>query len=138
MMSLSFSRRRIVKCFGSYHDDFCILSVPWLCWLKQKSWLGIKCYYSRANIVSKEVGSLDQCCFMFMKYLYQSFGQLVVHMLSLRQVVQITSFVKKREYSFFLIIEKTKEKICEFHLGCCVCILPISLPGKKMLVFFPN
>ena len=88
--------------------------------------------------MSKEVGSLDQCCFMFMKYLYQSFGQLVVHMLSLRQVVQITAFVKKREYTFFLIIVKTKEKICEFHLGCCVCILPISLPGKKMLVFSPT
>ena len=68
-----------------------------------------------------------------MKYLYQSFGQLVVHMLSLRQVVQVTVFVKKREYTFFLIIVTS-----EFHLGCCVCILPILLPGKKMLVFFPN
>ena len=75
---------------------------------------------------------------MYMKYLYQSFGQLVVHMLSLRQVVQVTVFVKKREYTFFLIIVTTKEKICEFHLGCCVCILPILLPGKKMLVFFPQ
>ena len=73
-----------------------------------------------------------------MKYLYQSFGQLVVHMLSLRQVVQITAFVKKREYTFFLIIVTTKEKICEFHLRCCVCILPISLSGKKMLVFYPQ
>ena len=52
----------------SYHNDLCILSIAfiWNYWLKQASWLGRKCYHSRVNnilhkIVSKEVGSLDQC-----------------------------------------------------------------------------
>ena len=48
-MSLSISRKRRVECFGSYHDDLCIFSVPLICWLKQESWLGRKCYHSRVN-----------------------------------------------------------------------------------------
>ena len=142
MMSLSFSRRRRVKCFGSYHDDFCILSVPWLCWLKQKSWLRIKCYYSRVNNI-------------LCKYCVKSGGQsgsvlLHVHEIPISVFWSAGSsyafsqtsctnhcLCKEESITFFLIIVKTKEKICEFHLGCCVCILPISLPGKKM-VFFPN
>ena len=32
----------------------------------------------------------------------------------------------------------TREKFFKFHLGCCVCILPILLPGKKMLVSSPT
>ena len=48
-MSLSLRRRKRVKCFGSYHDDLCIFSVPLICWLKQESWLGRKCYHSRVN-----------------------------------------------------------------------------------------
>ena len=48
-MSLSLSRGRRVKCFGPYHDDLCIFSVPLICWLKQESWLGRKCYHSRVN-----------------------------------------------------------------------------------------
>ena len=45
-------------------------------------------------------------------------------MLSLRWEVQITVFVKRIEYTFFV------------NLGCCTCILPIMilLPGNKSLV----
>ena len=52
-MSLSLSRKRRVKCFGSYHDDLCILPVSLICWLKQESWLGRKCYLSWVNNILK-------------------------------------------------------------------------------------
>ena len=65
-MSLSLRRRKRVKCFGSYHDDLCILSVPlkMLTKARKLAWekmLPFKGKQYTANIVLKEVGSLDQC-----------------------------------------------------------------------------
>ena len=60
LMSLSISRKRAEECFRSYHDDLCSFSIPLVCWLKQESWLGRKCYHSRVNNIL-QVGSLDQC-----------------------------------------------------------------------------
>ena len=65
-MSLSLRRRKRVKSVGSYHDDLCILSVPLkmltkarkLAWEKMLPFKGKQC---TAKLVSKELGSLDQC-----------------------------------------------------------------------------
>ena len=63
-MSLSVSRKRRVECFGSYHDDLCIFSISLLTKARKLAWekmLPFKGKQYIANIVSKEVGSLDQC-----------------------------------------------------------------------------
>ena len=65
-MSFSLRRRKRVKCFGSYHDDLCIFSVPLkmltkarkLAWEKMLPFKGKQC---TAKLVSKELDSLDQC-----------------------------------------------------------------------------
>ena len=47
-------------------------------------------------------------------------------------VTMVTSKVKTQFWS------NQGEIFFKFHLGCCVCILPILLPGKKMLVSSPT
>ena len=44
---------------------------------------------------------------------------------------------EERMHLFFISVT-TKGKICEFHVGCCACILSILIPGKKMLISSPT
>ena len=146
-MSLSISRKRRVECFGSYHDDLCIFSVPLICWLKQESWLGRKCYHSRVNNILQILCQKRWAVWI-------SVGSWAI---KLRHKIPISvswsagssypfshvwntdhCLSKEERINLFLIIVTTRGKICEFHLVCCVCILPILLPGKKMLVFSPT
>ena len=153
-MSLSLSRGRRVKCFGSYHDDLCIFSVPLICWLKQESWLGRKCYHSRVNNILQILCQKRWAVWISVgswaiKLLHEipisALGQLAVDMLSPMWARQITVFLKKREYTFFSNHSiKTRGKICELSYcpvrkcwffpptsiaECLGCVLPLSQPN---------
>ena len=139
-MSLSLSRGRRVKCFGSDHDDLCIFSVPLICWLKQESWLGRKCYHSRVNNILQILcqkrwavwGSVGSWAIKLLHEIpISALGQLAVHMLSPVWARQITVFLKKREYTFFSDHSNNQGEnlwiiLLSFSQGC---ILPLSQPN---------